>query len=833
MKFLSNLSILTASILALGITVAFAQNGKPAAPDGEKFYKAQVEPILKASCFACHSEGGSGGLNLRTREALLKGGVTGAAVDLKKPLESLLVHAVKYEGRKMPPSGKLPQAQIDVLIKWVSMGAPMPATKGNSEPVKHGPPPVNAETKKWWSFQTVKRPKVPTVKNTAWAKNSIDTFILSKLEKNKLTPAPPASKTALLRRATYDLIGLPPKPEEVSAFLADKSPKAFEKVVDRLLASPQYGERWGRHWLDLVRYAETNSFERDGIKPFVWRYRDYVVNALNSDKPYDQFLREQLAGDELPNATPETLIATGYYRLGSWDDEPSDPLQARYDEMDDIVATTSQTMLGLTVNCARCHDHKIDPIPQKDYYRLVACFQGINRYGDRSGESVEAQSLRPIAPEAEIQRFASEDKAYRQQLRAINAERNEIEKIVKADFAPVEHEEFRDEQKREHLIEKRVGTKITKEQFERYAALNKQFRELQASPPKGLEKALVVTEAGRKPQVTNLLMRGNPHSPGDEVTPGFPSVLSPPEPKLAELPANINSSGRRTALANWITDPTNPLTARVMVNRIWQHHFGRGIVRSTSNFGFLGSKPTHPELLDYLASEFVKGGWKLKALHKQIMLSNTYQMASTANKTALAKDPENDFFWRFDMRRLEAEEVRDSILAANGTLDLKLGGASIFTTMPTEVLAGQSVPGANWFTSPREQQNRRSLYIHVKRSMAVPILASFDAADTDFTCPVRFSTTQPTQALGMINSAFLNEQAQLFADYLAKNAKTVPAQVKLALKRVMQREPTAVEIQRGVAFINAAQTKYKLTEAQARKQYCLIALNLNEFIYLD
>ena len=420
MKSLSAFSILTVSALALGLTVAFAQNSKPPNASGEKFYRAQVEPILKASCFVCHSEDGSGGLNLRTRAGLLKGGVSGAAIDLKKPLESLFVHAIKYEGRNMPPSGKLLQAQIDVLVKWVKIGAPMPATKGDAEPVKHGPPQVNAENKRFWSFQPVKRPKVPTVKNTTWSKNPIDAFILAKLEKNKLTPALPASKTALLRRAYYDLIGLPPKPEEVTAFLADKSPNAYAKVVDRLLASPQYGEKWGRHWLDLVRYAETNSFERDNPKPFVWRYRDYVVNAFNSDKPYDRFLREQLAGDELPNSTPETIIATGYYRLGAWDDEPSDPLQARYDEIDDIVATTSQTMLGLTVNCARCHDHKIDPIPQKDYYRMVACFQGVNRYGERSYESIEAQSLRPIVPEAEIRRFMDEDKAHRAKLKAVN-----------------------------------------------------------------------------------------------------------------------------------------------------------------------------------------------------------------------------------------------------------------------------------------------------------------------------------------------------------------------------------------------------------------------------
>ena len=828
------------TLAALGLSAALAQAPKPetvSAADGVKFYDAQVKPVLKANCLPCHSAGASGGLRLTDRESILKGGVSGPSVLLDKPNESLLVKAVHYDGKQMPPSGKMAQANIDLLTKWVQIGLPMSATTvADSGPVKKGPPPVNAETMRFWSFRPVKRPTVPKVKNSAWVKSPIDAFLLSKLEAKHLTPAAPASRIALLRRVTYDLTGLPPTPAQATAFLADTSPKAYAKVVDRLLASPQYGERWGRHWLDLVRYAESNSFERDNPKPFVWRYRDYVIKSFNDDKPYDQFVREQLAGDELPNSTPETLIATGYYRLGTWDDEPSDPEQARYDELDDIVATTGQTFLGLTVNCARCHDHKLDPIPQKDYYRLLSFFQGTTRYGglqDGKGRSFEENSLRPISPPDAQKRYDSEMADYRKQLADAEAEIQAAEKLAKNDFSPVEKEEFRREDRRVEIVKKRVPALVSAEQFTQYEAAFKKRDVLRKAPPAGLEMALCVTETPTIP-ASHVMLRGNPHVPGDEVKPAFISVLAPPSVALPAVNADSHSSGRRLALANWIANPQNQLTARVMANRVWQYHFGRGIVRTSSNFGFQGSPPTHPQLLDWLASELVKNGWKLKPLHRMILLSSAYRMGSQADPKALVKDPENDLFWRFDMRRLDAEEIRDSILAADGSLRLKMGGESIFPTLPVEVLAGQSIPGHNWFTSTPEEQKRRSVYIHVKRSVSVPLLASFDMSDTDFACPVRFATTQPTQALGMLNSAFLNEQAQVFADFVTKQAGTDPAkQVRTALWRVLQREPTTKEILRGVAFMQTMQTKHRVTKPEALRQFCLIALNLDEFVYLD
>ncbi|MCW3054628.1 MAG: Planctomycete cytochrome [Chthonomonadales bacterium] len=837
-------ALATAGLLC-GLAIAPAQtrgtDAQPPSKDGQaaftaeqiRFFETQVKPVLQANCFACHGAGAnlSGGLQLNNRTTLLKGGASGAAVVPGKPEASLLIHAINYQGQQMPPSGKMSADKIEILTKWVKMGLPWTPGAGAAAKAPTGivPPQVNAETMKFWAFQPVKRSKVPTVKNAAWVRNPIDSFILARLEGKGLKPAPSANRTVLIRRAYYDLTGLPPTPAEVQAFLADKSPNAWEKVVDHLLSSPHYGERWGRHWLDLVRYAETNSFERDGDKPFVWRYRDYVINAFNADKPYDQFIKEQLAGDELPNATPEALIATGYYRLGQWDDEPADPEQARYDELDDIVATTGQTFLGLTVNCARCHDHKLDPIPQKDYYSLVSFFQGTTRYGN----PVPENSLRVIAPEADRIKYAAEDRAYRQKLTSLQAQIDAIVKPILADFAPVEKEEWKNEARRPALLSKRIPAKLSQAQYDNYITLAKQRDDLVKSPPPALEQALVVTETGHDSPPTHIMLRGNPHVPGEEVQPAFLQVLAPPKPVIA-TPTTNNSTGRRLALANWIASKDNQLTARVMMNRIWQFNFGRGIVRSSSNFGKLGDRPTHPELLDWLASTFVDQGWSLKKMHKLMLMSNTWKMSSQSDAKALAQDPENNLMWRFDMRRLEAEEVRDSILAVNGTLNPKMFGPSIYPTMPREVLAGQSVPGAGWTKSTPEEMARRSVYIHIKRSLALPILASFDAADTDSTCPVRFATTQPTQALGMINSTFTNEQAHLFAELVQKSAGADPvAEVKFTLWRVLQREPTAKEIMRGVDFIHKAESKQHLSPPDALRYFCVVALNLNEFLYLD
>ena len=804
--------------------------------DQLRHFTEDVLPVLKANCLKCHSgKEPKGGLNLTSRAGILKGGESGPAADVKNHAASPLVMAVNYDGYEMPPTGQMSPAQISAIEKWVQMGLPWPKDLHEIEvELEPGPPPVNEQTKQFWSFQPVTRPEVPQSK-LSWGNNPIDAFILKRLEDSGLQPSQQADPRQLIRRAYYDLIGLPPSTEEVEEFAKNPTPDAWRQVINRLLDSPQYGEQWGRHWLDLVRYAETNSYERDGAKPHVWRYRDYVIQAFNEDKPYDQFVTEQLAGDEISGRSADSLIATGYYRLGRWDDEPVDPELAFYDDLDDILTTTGQTFLGLTINCARCHDHKIDPIPQRDYYRMLSFFQNVRRYGERSQESVNDASVIEIEKPEDSNLLAAAINHYEREMNDVLNTLAKIEKKVKSDFSGVENDEFQYETNRVALIEKRIGGLLTEKEVNRYRALTQRRDYLREHRPSGLGQALCVKEDVRQPRPSYILLRGNPQAHGDEVTPGFPSVLSPPEIQIPPIAEGAVSSGRRIALANWITSPDNPLTARVMVNRIWQYHFGRGIVRSSSDFGFQGNRPTHPELLDWLAATFVDGHWSIKEMHRLMMTSATYQMSSASREDAFEVDATNELFWRFDMRRLTAEEIRDSILWANGSLNTStMFGPSIYTKIPAEVMAGQSRPGAGWGDSTPEERSRRSIYIHVKRSLLDPVLESFDFADTDQTCPVRFSTTQPTQALGLINSDFANEQAQLFADLLVEKAGSdAEAQVRFALSRVMQRPATDDEVEQGIRLMNSLKSDHNMSSDQARKYFCLVALNLNEFIYLD
>ena len=824
-------------------------------PEQLEFFERDVKPILKANCISCHGaeKKVQSGLYLTTREGVLKGGENGPVVSLESPAESSLLEAINYQSFEMPPKGKLPQAQIDTLTRWIKLGLPWPeGEKGNL--ASHGPPVVDEAARGFWSFRPVARPDVPMVQDQAWVKTPIDAFILAKLEEKGLRPSPPADKAALLRRVYYAVIGLPPSPEQVEAFVANQSPDAYEQVVEELLASRHYGEHWGRHWLDLVRYAETNSFERDNPKPFAWRYRDYVIESLNADKPYDQFIREQLAGDELDPVTADGIIATGYYRLGLWDDEPADPLLAYYDGLDDIVATTGQTFLGLTVNCCRCHDHKIDPLPQRDYYKFLAFFHGIRHYGVRSDQSVAEASLVSIAGPEEQEKHRQLIAEFEGKLAENGRQQQAIEDLIADKLPGGERDDFESSSNRVRIMRKHVGTLISQEDFERYTRLKFERSRLERDRPRAAAQALAVKESV-PPRETFVLLRGNPNSHGERVEPGFPAVLSaagPVDPQIPPLPAGAGSSGRRRVLADWISSPSNPLTSRVMANRVFQYHFGRGIVRTSSNFGYQGTPPTHPELLDWLASELVHGPksevqsprsdhaatggpWSLKHLHRVILQSNAFRMSGRIDPAAARIDPENELLSHFDLRRLTAEEIRDSILAACGNLNLaKQEGPSVYPVIPREVLAGQSMPGHGWGRSTPEEAASRSVFVHVKRSLGVPILAAFDAPDPDTPCPVRFSTTQPTQALGMINSEFVNQQAQLFAAAAAKEAGNEPAQrVAFVLRRVLQREPTPTEIDRGMKYMAATEQGEKVTSDEALRQFCLLALNLNEFVYLE
>lgn len=817
----------------LTTTSAFAQE-KHGDPEQVDFQK-QIAPILVTHCLKCHSgDSPKGGLDLTSREGIVRGGDSGTAFDAAAPESSLLMKAILYEGLEMPPTGRMAPGPTAALTTWIRSGLQWPAeiTTLHVDAPRRAPE-VNAETRRHWSFQPVQKPNVVPSQGT-WARNEIDSLILAGLREKGMTPNPAATPEELVRRASYSLLGLPPDRKMVEAYTANPTPEAWSSLVDQLLESPHYGEHWGRHWLDLVRYAESNSYERDGAKPFVWRYRDYVIQAFNRDLPYDRFLTEQLAGDELPQTTPESIIATGFYRLGRWDDEPADPELALFDDLDDIVATTGQTILGLSINCARCHDHKIDPLPQSDYYRMLAFFRSVRRYGVRSEETVRDASVTEIGIPEDKGMYAAAVEQQEKEIRNVERDLKKIEDKVRPSFAGVEADDFQYEMNRVPIVQKRRGTLLTDQEADQYRRLSERRRKLKDNPPSGLAQALCVKEDIRDPKPTFVLLRGNPHSPGDEVQPGFPSVLSPPEPRLQHS-HNPATSGRRLALAQWIADPTNPLTARVMVNRIWQYHFGRGIVRTSSDFGLQGTPPTHPALLDWLAATFVEKGWSMKAMHRLILNSAAWQMSSRGNADAIHADPANDSFWRFEMRRLAAEEIRDSILQVNGSLNLqKMYGPSIFTRIPDEIKAGQSRPGAGWGNSSPEDQSRRSVYIHVKRSLRDPILERFDAADTDQTCPIRFVTTQPTQALGLLNSEFSFEQAGLFARRLKEAfPESESEQIRFALKLVTQRNPTAEEIERGLNLMQEFQEQDGLSKDDARRNFCLMALNLNEFLYVD
>jgi hypothetical protein len=830
-----------------------AASTDPFSPEQLTFFEQKIRPLLIDRCLKCHGGGKTeGALNLSSREGIVTGGDSGPAIDVDDPAASLLLEAINYASYEMPPTGKLPQEQIDLLTKWVKLKAPMPAGSiaAPAAVEGHHSPEVNDETRQHWAFQPVQRPQVPAIPDARstrdaqrdhrdWTANPIDTFVLAKLTEAGLQPAPRADRQTLVRRLCYDLIGLPPTPQQVQQFVEDDSADAYERLVEKLLDSPHYGEHWARYWLDLVRYAETNSFERDGAKPYVWRYRDYVIRSLNEDKPYDQFLREQLAGDELDEVTAESLIATGFYRLGLWDDEPADPKLAFFDGLDDIAATVSQGFLGLSMNCARCHEHKLDPIPHADYHRFIAFFRNIKHYGVRAEATVYANSIREVDVPGERESNAAEVAVWQRQVDEIKTILAGIEAEAEQHLVGGEKDDFQDQSVRYDILRRRAGEIITKDQWKTYRELSERLTQLERNQPSGLAKVLSVKENGPESPPTHILLRGNPDAEGDEVHPGFPSVLSPPDP-LIRTPQHGQSTGRRRALAEWIASPENPLTARVMVNRLWQWHFGRGLVRTPNNFGLQGDRPTHPESLDWLAAEFVARGWSFKAMHRLMLTSHTYQMSSRAtDEQATARglevDPTNDLFWRFDMRRLRAEEIRDSILAVNGTLNTsRMYGPSMYPIIPPEVLAGQSRPGEGWGDSPVEERRRRSIYIHVKRSLRVPILAAFDVADTEFTCPVRFATTQPTQALGMLNSVWANDQAEQFASLLREQADDDPAaRIRLALERTLQRAPTAAEIERGLTLMQDLQRDHGLTTDEALHYFCLIALNLNEFLYLD
>lgn len=748
----------------------------------------------------------------------------------------------------------VPVAALCVGLVVIGLGA---APKGPDEPK------WTTEQRTHWSFVPPSRPPAPTVKARAWVKNPIDAFVLSAIEKVGLKPADEADKGTLIRRVTFDLTGLPPTAEEVDAFLADTRADAFEQLVDRLLDSRHFGERWARVWLDLARYAESDGFKSDVARPNAWRYRDWIIQALNADLPYDRFLTLQLAGDEIAPGDPFSFLATGFNRNWPFEDNNMIPGLSRQLMLDDVTDTTASVFLGLTVGCARCHNHKYDAISQRDYYRFQALFAASAPKDDA-----------PLAPPWEQSAHAAAEAEHKARRDVVKKKLGAIErpyltvllkdKIAKlpADVRkafltdPEERSAFQEE-----LLKKTAKQMIVPSSAMQSALkpadrqvwieLSGKMKRLDKSTPPSPPIASGMADEGPSSPLVRLLVKGNFALPAEEVAPGFLSVFQGLLPAFEDRPTAL-SSGRRAALASWMTRTDNPLTARVMVNRLWQNHFGRGIVATPSDFGTQGSEPSHPELLDWLATEFIARGWSMKALHRLMVTSATYRQSSTADARTLADDPDNSLFARMSRRRLEGEAVRDALLAVSGRLDTRFGGPSVFPDLPPGVETR-----AGWPRSPLSaDRNRRSIYVFVRRNLKYPLFDAFDQPDSNTTCPERNTSVNAPQALMLLNSELILDEARALAGRVLSTStdRNDPSSLVAAAYRLsLSRAATPDELTRGVAFLrdqpsllslraenpraldlpDPAPEGYGVAQGAALVDYCHVLLNLNEFVFVD
>jgi hypothetical protein len=922
----------------------------PPAPEAADFFENKIRPVLANNCYACHTNSAMGGLRVDSRESLMKGGKTGPAVMPGDPEKSLLVQAVRQTGElKMPKGGKLKPQEIAALTDWVKMGAPWPETAQTIPASKSAQYVITPEQRRFWSFQPLPEPSVPPVKDKSWAKTNIDRFVLAKLESEGLTPVGPADRRTLIRRATLDLIGLPPTPEEVDAFVNDKSPHAYEKLLDRLLASPQYGERWGRHWLDVVRYAEDDVRGLDpkerGYMPFngAYVYRDWVIRAFNEDMPFDRFVKAQIAGDQLEDKVrPKMIAATAMLGQGPWWWDQAEPVQGRADERNERIDMISRGFLGLTVACARCHNHKYDPISQKDYYSLAGVFLNttyaeyptsspsetaawqkqqkkiddleevldkfIEQEGKLYAEVVAHKTAKYLVaawrvsgePKMKVAEAANEEKVdpellekwikflgrpqkhygylldwqamvksagtleqaqflaghFQDLVLTVLAEAKELKEendIIRAkadvqkkphrDAYPNEFEtkdqfcpgcdlelktlplersnlfldifvydlESESEQKPEPGLLALRGWSLERhlspEAAEYVASLRSEIEVLKKALP---EQYPFVHGVGDTKVIQNMHVnvRGNPNNLGDEVPRRFLAVLSSDEPKP------FSRGSGRLDLAEAVA--SSPIAARVIVNRVWKWHFATGIVDTPSNFGQMGERPTNPELLEYLAKSFVNQGMSFKKLHREILLSSVYQLSTESSPTNQEKDPGNRFYWRTNRRRLDAEAIRDSVLLAAGTLDLKKSGGPA--------------------TDFSDDNDRRTVYCRVSRYRLNDFLQVFDFPNPSFTAEQRFSTNVPLQRLFFMNSSFIYRQADRLAKRVYDEGND-EARIKKAYRLLYGRFPTEAEMRAGLEFIRTNPEKPGSQIAGEPttpwKQYARVLLSSNEFEFVN
>ena len=914
-------------------------------PEQTEFFEKKIRPILTANCQQCHNANKkTAGLDLSTAEGFMHGGRSGTAlINKAEPEASFLLKAISYEGElKMPPTGKMKDEDIATLTAWVKLGAPYPGAVTTAATAAAKASSVRGFTeaeKKFWAFQPIQKLTPPQVKNPAWVKSPLDNFILAKLEEKNLTPAPPADKLTLLRRATFDLTGLPPTEAEMKEFLADNSPDSFKKVVERLLASPRYGEKWGRNWLDVARYADSTGNDEDHRYPYAYKYRDYVIEAFNQDLPYDQFVREQVAGDLLPapdgsEVNRRGIIATGFLALGAKAIAQQDKQKMLYDVYDEQVDVTSKAFMGLTMACARCHNHKFDPILTKDYYAMIGMFASTKSFSNAESH-VSVPLEKPLVPKAEFAKYTAAKKALAEKIKRINLALGEItdevkNKIVKQhctslanymiaarqvyqggakieavakqsnlnegllkkwveylqpsdkvrgylkewDEAPAEKisavaqgyqarfqklfDEYNEQvakwrptyqkalAENKSLPEKpkfeagddrffndvyfgggpfSVSDKDQKnfstEQWAMIEKLHKENGELKKTMPAEPEMACAIEEGEAARQT--VFVRGDYNNHGEEAPRSFPAILANYDTK-----PQFQGSGR-LQLAEWLTRPENPLPSRVMVNRLWHWHFGEGIVRTPDNFGKMGERPSHPELLDFLAQEFVQKGYSIKAMHRMMMLSSTYQMASD-NPAAVEADQDNRLLSRFSRRRLTIEEMRDGILAIDGTIDLAMGG-----TLQT----GRGTDGENnqgRLSLNPEKLKRRSVYIPLRRANLPTLLNLFDFGDATTMTGKRQLTNVSTQALFWLNSEFLTEASNAVAKQVWGVAASGNApRIANAYLLILNRQAAPEEIEGAVKYIEGFKQKVKgeKAEAAAWQSFCRILMSSNDFIYVD
>jgi mono/diheme cytochrome c family protein len=906
---------------ALILAAAFLAQNASSADTFEKL----VRPVFAQNCQGCHNpKAKRAGLDLTTGEGFYKGADSGPLVDLAKPAESRLLKVISYHERlKMPPTGKLKDAEIAAITDWVNAGAVWPGVDAKliTESRNAAGKRFTDGQRRFWSFQPRKAARPPTIESP-WVKSPIDAFILAKLTEKGLTPAPPAARLTLLRRATFDLTGLPPTEQEIADFLSDESPNAFEKVIDRLLASPRYGERWGRHWLDVARYADSTGADEDHRYPDAWRYRDYVIDAFNRDVPFNRFVIEQIAGDLLPPEGEDAkigvnrrgIIATGFLAIGPRLIAEQDKKKMFYDFVDEQVATTTRTFLGLTVDCARCHDHKFDPILQKDYYSLASIFASTKSFAKLEG-TVSQMYRPPLVPAAEYQawdRAQQRIQAKKTEIELLDSEQSSLrmEKLagnlaaymLAAKAAGPETGLDRDILARwkKYLApggdvrpylerwEKAKGTELASvaaSYAAEFSASGKEYREAvvkwkQAvataneqglpgperpkfdntyhrffedvylrkegpfAPPENfastfapairaqrekLEQELAALRKASPPQPDlaigvsegepveqHLFVRGDAHAEGEVVPKQFPVILA------GDQQTPIVAGSGRNELAAWLTEPSHPLVPRVIVNRIWQWHFGEGIVRTPSNYGLLGEKPTHPELLDWLAQDFIDNGWSIKKLHKTIMLSNTYLQSSQITKEKSEKDPSNRLYSRFDRRRLDVEEIRDAMLAIDGSIDLTMGGS---------LQDGTGTDGEN--SSKRMSidpatSKRRTVYIPLRRSNLPTLLNLFDFGDATTTMEARARTNVAPQALFVMNSPFVNARAGTIAEQTRQ--APVEQAIREAFLRILSRPARDEEVSMLAQYAASFQAD---SEFAKRRSVYRILFGSNEFLYVD